>query len=226
MNTYNITHQQKHLLQTIIKYLENGFIDEPIKILHSFDDYQIIGIREKFDHSLLGNLDALCDTELMGFTYDNQGKKMYIVKQAGYDAVKNDFAKPETPPSQQIIGAYINEMQGGNIQAIALSDHSQVKQIVNDPQQLAKQMDQLGNQLIDAVKSELAADHLVKYIRLVEDLKKEISAERPSPSVIQRGFSSLAFIGDVEGAVSFALRVWPYIQPMLALAAEKIMSVH
>ncbi|MEW6029920.1 MAG: hypothetical protein ACOYZ8_07755 [Chloroflexota bacterium] len=226
MKTYNLTNQQKYILHTIIHYLENGFIEEPIIISCSFTECEIIGIEEKFSPNLPGNLDALCDCDLMSFTYDNHGNKTYMVKQAGYDAIKNDFRVNEKPSAQLNIGAIINEMQGGDVQAIGLSNQSDVRQIVTDPQQLAAQMDKLGNELLDVVRTELATDKLSWYIKLIDDLKKEISSDKPSTSVLRRLFSSLTFLSNVEGTISFAVRVWPHIYPMLALAAAKILSAH
>lgn len=225
MIAYNLTEKQKSILRIIVEHLEIGSLEEPIIISSSGSECQIIGINQIFDTDLPGNLDALCDCDLMGFAYSNSGKT-YMVKQAGYDAIRNDFSMPERLIPQLNIGAIIHEMRGGNVQAIGLSDQSDIKQIVNDPQLLTARLDELGNQLIDSIKMELSADKLVSYIKLVDDLKKEVASDQPSPSVLQRLLSSLAFMGDIEGAISFTLRVWPYIYPILVIATEKLLNSH
>ena len=185
----------------------------------------IIGIDEEFGLSLLGDLDALCDVDLMRCQYTNAGDKNYAVKQAGYEAIKNDFTLPEEPATTHFnIGAIVHEMSGGNLQAIGFSDKSEVKQIVNDPQLLSEHVNSLTNQLLEVIKADLSADKLIAYVEATEGLKKEIASEKPSPTKMQHLFNSLAFMGDIEGTISLAARVWPYVYPLLVIAAEKLIN--
>ena len=223
MATYRITDQQKQLLRTIVEHLLAGKVEEPIIPVCSGCGCSIIGIIGEFGRNLFGDLDALCDIDLMGVRFNSMGDKIYSVKQPGYDAVKNDFTMPDSSSNTQYnIGAIIQQMSGGNVQATGFANESEIRQIVNDPQLLSEKMLELTNQLLEAVKAELSAEKLVSYIKTIEEVKKEVSLEKPSSSILQRLFSSLAFMGDVEGAISLTARVWPFIYPMLVVAVEKI----
>lgn len=224
MATYNLTEKQKKLLTTIVEHIKTGQLEEPIITSCTFSGCEIIGIDEKFGHNLLGDLESLCDADLMGYCYNSNGNKKFSVKQAGYEAIINNFVIPEKSVSPQFnIGAIVGEINGGTLQAIGLANGSDVKQIVNDPQLLATEINSLTNQLLEVIKADLSADKLLAYINQIDELKKEVTSEKPSQSVLQRLFNSLAFMGDIEGTISLAARVWPYIYPILVIAAQKIM---
>jgi hypothetical protein len=185
----------------------------------------IPGTSGRLDRNTHGDLDALCDLDLVGFRYNSKGNKIYTVKQAGYDAVASDFVLPEAPTTAQVnIGAIIYEMSGGEVQAIGFADRAEVHQIANDPQLLERKVQALTNQLIESVRSDLSADSLIAYVKTAEDLKGQIASGDSSPSVVQRLLASLAFMGDLEGSISLIARVWPYIYPLLVIAAERVAS--
>jgi len=223
VGTYHLTEKQEDLLRTIVESLKAGEIEEPIIVAGDKSGYHILGMDKDFGTSLSGDLGALCDSCLMGFDYNSRGNKIYYVRQPGYDAVANHFVLPDEPaPTPINIGAIIHEMTGGAVQAIGFSNHAELQQIVNDPALLTHQVDELANKLLDCVKAELSAERLVSYIKTIEDLKRQIVSDSPSPSVVRRLFGSLAFMGDLEGTISLAARVWPFIYPLLVMVAEKL----
>ena len=225
MAEYNLTSKQKQLLKTITEFVKAGKAKEPLIAIVSNDGGVIMGITEKFDRNLLGDLEILCEVDLVGFRYNSKGNKIYTVKQSGYDAVENNFVVPESQlPTQINIGAIIRDMNGGNVQAVGLSNYSELNQLVNDSDLLHKKLDELTEQLVDVVKSELPSKELMMYIRNLEVLKKEIESEKPSPSVLQRLFASISFLGDVESTISLVTRVLPYVYPFLLIASQKLAS--
>ncbi len=125
-------------------------------------------------------------------------------------------------PTQVNIGAIIRDMSGGNVQAVGLSNNSELNQLVNDSDLLHKKLDELTEQLVDVVKSELSSKELMAYLQTIEKLKKEIKSEKPSPSVLQKLFASISFLGDVESTISLATRVLPYLYPFLLIASQKL----
>jgi hypothetical protein len=220
---YNLTFKQKQILKILVENVKSGKVEEPIIPSCSLQDCEIIGIEGSFDSNLLGDLDVLCEAGLLAFRYNSQGDKIYTLKQSGYEAVGNDFITPETPLSAQInIGAIIHEMKNGNVQAVGFSSQSEIQQIVNDPELLREKVDDLANQLLDAIKTELPADRLLAYMKNVEELKKQLDDKKPSVPILEEVFRALSFIGDVEGTISFMARVWPYVYPLLIIAVEKI----
>jgi hypothetical protein len=223
MARYNLTHQQRELLKTIVEQMKSGKATEPLIPMVTYSSSSIIGMQGDFGRNLLGDLEVLSEADLLGFRYNSKGNKIYTVKQSAYDAVENDFVIPESRvPTQVNIGAIIRDMSGGNIQAVGLSNNSELNQLVNDSDLLHKKLDELADQLVDVVKSELPSKELMVYLQTLEELKKEIASERPSSSVLQKLFASISFLGDVESTIALATRVLPYIYPFLLIASQKL----
>jgi hypothetical protein len=221
MANYNLTTRQKEVLCRFVKAVKSG-AQEPLIVICTFQDCDVIGVGT-FDHSLPGDLEILCEADLLGLRYNSSGDKVYTVKQSGYDAVENNFVAPELVPSAQInIGAIIHEMNNGNVQAVGFSSHSELQQTVNDPAILKEKIDDLANELLDAIKTELPAEQLIAYIKSLEELKQQLVAEKSSPPILERLFRALSFTGDVEGSISLMTRVWPYVYPLLIIASERL----
>jgi hypothetical protein len=222
MANYNLTPRQKDALRRLVDAVKSGQAQEPLIPVLTLQDCDVIGVGT-FDHSLPGDLDILCDADLLGFRHNSRGDKIYTIKQSGYDAVENNFVAPELPPSSQInIGAIIHEMNNGNVQAVGFSSHSELQQTVNDPAILKEKLDDLANELLDAIKTELPAEKLIAYIKNLEELKQQLVAEKSSPPILERLFRVLSFTGDVEGTISLMTRAWPYVYPFLVIALERL----
>jgi hypothetical protein len=127
--------------------------------------------------------------------------------------------KPMAITPQYIIGAIIHSMSGGTVQAVGLASHTEVSQIVNDPEMLRSQVEDLTNQLVEAVKGTLMPSELTAYIKAVEGLQDQLLSSEPNPSRVKRLLGTLAFLADVEGTIDLMVRVWPYISSLLMIAA-------
>jgi hypothetical protein len=223
MAHYNLTTRQKEVLIRLVEGVKSGRAREPLIPIPDIQDCEIIGITGTFDINVLGDLDVLCEANLLSSVYNSQGGKVYTIKQSGYDAVENNFIAPDLPHSSQInIGAFIHEMNNGNVQAVGLSNFSELQQTVNAPILLKEIIDKLANELMDSIKIELPAEKLIPYIKIVDDLKQQLKAEKSSPSILQKLFQGLSFTGDIEGTISLMTRAWPYIYPLLVIASEKL----
>jgi hypothetical protein len=182
MTEYNLTSQQKELLKTIVEQVKSGKVQEPLIPVSTHGGSSIIGIKGDFGRNLLGDLEVLSEADLLGFRYNSRGNKIYTVKQSAYDAVENNFRIPAGQAATQInIGAIIRDMSGGNIQAAGLSNQSTLNQVINDPKLLQEKLDTITEQLIEVVKTELHSKELLEYIQSVDELKKQIQSERPTP---------------------------------------------
>lgn len=137
----------------------------------------------------------------------------------GRKALRHGFRRETPEPNSTVnVGNVIGTMLGGNVQGIGQASQSEITQIANDPQALAEMLDKLVTQLIDAVKSELPAQQLVAYKQGTEELKTELKAEKPQPAVVKKLLGTLAFLGDIEGTVGLAGRVWQLVGPLVPLA--------
>jgi DNA-binding transcriptional ArsR family regulator len=115
------------------------------------------------------------------------------------------------------IGALINQMSGGNVNAVGSAIESEVSQTVNDPAMLKAALDELGDRLREAVSSELRAADLEDYTRAIEDLKTELADRRDSGRV-RRLLRTLALFGDIEGTLGLIGRVAPLVGTAAVLA--------
>jgi hypothetical protein len=104
MNGYNLTDKQKELLRKLVRYIRERKLTEPIAPVSTDQGYFIWfrgGGSLEHQGDLVGDLDALCDAGLMKVRWE-KGKRLYNVKQAGYDAVDNNFGAPLIPESPVI----------------------------------------------------------------------------------------------------------------------------
>jgi len=222
MTNYNLTPRQKEVLRRLVECVKSGQANEPLIVVCTFQDCEVIGVGT-FNHSLSGDMEILCDADLLGFRYNSSGDKIFTIKQSGYDAVENNFVAPKLPSSAQInIGAIIHEMNNGNIQAVGFSSHSELQLTVNDPVILKEKVDSLSNELLNAIKTELSPEKLIAYKNRLDELKQQLVAEKTSPSILEKIFRVLSFTGDIEGTISLMMRVWPYVYPLLVIASEKL----
>ena len=224
MAKYNLTDRQKELMRVIVGHIRSGKVVEPIIPVVTAGGEYIIGIDKDFSPNLTGNLEVLAEEGLLSRQFNNGGDTIYTVKQAGYEAVDNNFEIPHDLLVPQIsIGAIVHEMRGGNLQAVgvALLD---VQQIVNNPELLSEQLEKIANDLVETVKGELTASELMRYIETLEKMQAQLLAEKnPSPSVLRRLVQIIAFLGDIDGSLSLMVKVWPKIYPLLLILAEKVM---
>lgn len=126
---------------------------------------------------------------------------------------------------QYSIGAIIHTMSGGTVQAIGEAERSTITQVINDPQILEGQVEELITQLIEAVKTELSASQLLKYTSSAQSLREELLLTQPDASIIKRLLQTLAFLGDVEGSIGLMVRVWPAVSSLLMLGAGVLHSL-
>ncbi len=81
------------------------------------------------------------------------------------------------------IGAIIGTMTGGNVQAVGSAVNSDVPQVVNDADLLREALDDLGDQLINAVRTDLPANDLSAYVEAVNEFKEEMQGHRARATI-------------------------------------------
>ena len=225
MNGYNLTDGQKELLRKLVRCVREGKLEEPILPIGTQTGYfiQVCG-EENIGFKWTGDLDALCDANLMSFRWNRKGtNRLYSIKQSGYDAVDNDFeVSPSHAGAQFNIGAIINTMSGGSIQAVGFADNAEISQVINDPALLHSQVETLTERLLDEVKSVLAGNDLIEYAQAVRSLKEQLLTEGPDSSLLKRLTRTLGLLGDIEGTIGLMVRIWPYLYPLLLIAAERL----
>lgn len=223
MPKYNLTDRQRQVIRIIVENIQSGNIDEPVVVSCAGNSCDILGIEQHFGTSLLGDMDALVDVNMLGILSRNNFSGQYVVKQAAYDAILNNFEAPDNSVNLPLyIGAIVQQMTGGNLQAVGFSSQSEIHQVANDHQLLSESMKTLTDVLIQEFKSDLSVENLRAYLQVVEELKSEAASDNPSPTVLKKLIGSLAFMGDIEGSIALTARALPHILPIISLIVEKL----
>ena len=148
----------------------------------------------------------------------------YVLKQEAFDAIDNDFIRPDKPISQVIttyVGTQIQgNVSGGNIQGIAYADTSAIQQIISDPNKLAKELDSITSDLLDSVKNELGGKQIVEYSKLIDELKNGLQKENPDRNWFRKLIGGLSFLNDTTSSIELVLKTLPYISLILQLANQ------
>jgi hypothetical protein len=219
---YNLTDHQKSILRELIEADQGGHLARPgiVLLMHGGDKYVVWGLQE--DLLSTADLDELCDVGLLAL--DKPGRDpQYRITNAGRDAVANDFRLPrEQAVPQMAVGNWIGQMTGGTVQGIGHMQASEARQIVNDPELLQAKLDEATEHLLREVKSALDQEAYQKYSAALEELKRQILADEPSPKSLQNLVRTISFLGDIEGTIQFMARLWPLIHPLLLMAAIKL----
>lgn len=159
-------------------------------------------------------------THVMGGDRNHSAWLTSLGKQRAREGVR-----AAVPTSHITVGAIIQSMTGGNVQAVGVATNTEVSQVVNDPQMLHELVSDLGNRLVDAVKSDLRAQDLMDYLKSIETLKAELQSADPDPSLVKRLLATLSFMGDVEGTLGLMTRVLPYVSSLVMVADNVIQSM-
>jgi hypothetical protein len=222
MYTSELTDTQKDLLRLIIKSDDEGQLPEKgiLRLVSGDDKFMLLGCGKEL--SSLSDLDELYEAGLLN---KEQGRPnpIYRITNAARKAIADDFKMPDTQPASLVtIGAFIGTMSGGNVQAVGSAQGSELKQIINDPDLLRQRFEMEADRLLTEVKSELDAENYNRYLRAVEELKQQVLAKKQDPSLIKQLLQRIALLSDVEGTIGLINRVWPLIQPLLAIVAMKL----
>lgn len=222
MASYNLTDEQKQLLQQIVKEIKQDDHENSFYVSIDIQGAEIIGISQRFSHSLEDNLLALDQADLITLRQTDKYSLKFSVKQSGFDAVEGGFIQSvPTTGTYLSIGAIIHgDMSGGSVQSVGFASHSEIEQIINDPALLNSKIDEYLDNLIEIIKEDLSIKSLTEYHIATEILKEQIKSKNPDSSLLKRILQTLAFLGDIEGTISITTKAWPYIYPLIVIFSE------
>ncbi len=232
---YNLTDQQKKLLKWIVQEVREGNLSEEFSVAWTFGgcvlaDYE--GDPSNVPKITPALLDALAEAGMIlckpshkmarsGRLYE--ASRTCVLKGQAYEAVDTNFEpSPPQSVSQITIGALIHTMSGGNVQAVGVAQNAEISQVIGDPDLMRSQVEALTESLLNEVRSVLGADELVEYAQAVRDLREQLLAEKPDPSLIRKLLRTLGLLGDIEGTLGLMTRVWSLLHPLLLIAAARL----
>jgi hypothetical protein len=140
----------------------------------------------------------------------------------GARAVKSDFRLRPALSPQVTVGAIIQTMSGGSVQAVGIAHDVEISQVVNDPELLRSQVDALAKNLLNEVKSSLNLDELAQYTEALRELKDQLLLEQPQLPVIRQLVRTVGLLGDIEGTIALITRVWTLLHPLLLIAEGRM----
>jgi len=122
----NLTPDQKELLRELVKHKREGTLNDDFLVIPRQDPKRAnafinpiqLNNGEEFSFSHISDLDALCEDEhrLVSYKWNNSGKnKLYSIRQAGENAVDNDFELPEQTPTIEIGNIIAGDVGGDAI---------------------------------------------------------------------------------------------------------------
>jgi hypothetical protein len=230
MVSYNLTEDHKRILRQLVHGSEEDKLPRAFLVADIGGDWMVIDWKgddrpelEFMDLQVLAEEDFLSLRVTANTKRGNISTVQCTLREKAFEAVRTDFIPPEPPVSTQFnIGAIINAMSGGNVQAVGIAEDTELSQVINDPALLRSQVEALTERLLDEVKSALAGNDLIEYAQAVRSLKEQLLTEEPDPSLLKRLTRTLGLLGDIEGTIGLMVRVWPYIYPLLLIAAERL----
>lgn len=240
MAGYNLTQSQKDLARWIAKQTKEGRLKEEFVVLWMGGGNTIAGFDGAHPPISKMQLDALegaglvqCKPNITSYqatgimgketTRTFEVSRTCAVTGLLYEAVDSDFEPPAAEVAALFnIGAFINEMSGGNLQAVGSAQESEISQIVNDPGLLQSSVEALMGRLVDEVKADLRVEDSASYAQAATELKEQLLADKPQAGPIKRALRTLGFLGDVEGTIALIGRVWLNLYPLLLIAMERM----
>ena len=230
MAGYNLTEDHKRILRQLVRGSEEDKLQRAFLVAGAGGGWMVIDWKGDDRPELeLMDLQVLAEDDFLSLRVTAHTKRGSIstvqctLREKAFEAVRTDFTPPEPTVSTQFnIGAIIHAMSGGNVQAVGIAEDTEISQVVNDPALLHSQVETLTERLLDEVKSVLAGNDLIEYAQAVRGLKEQLLTEEPNPSLLKRLTRTLGLLGDIEGTIGLMVRVWPYLYPLLLIAAERL----
>ena len=233
---YNLTDSQKEILTWLVEQNKAGNLEEEFIFQWYMGGYNISGFSGDVSNvpdfqNKKASLDSLAMEDFIyvkiNFNTTNRGhsyesSRTCMLMQKAILAVENNFSYEDKNNQSINIGAVINEMSGGNLQAVGLAKDTTMSQIVNDPELLKSTIETITEKILSEVSPNLKAEQLVSYTQAILDLKKEIIKSQPNESKIFELIKMIGFFGNVEGTIALVTRVWPILQPLLLLIMSKL----
>ncbi len=234
--SYNLTENQKNLIGWFVQQVRNGTLPEEFTVTwvkggRGFEFIKFEGDANDIPELTRGMLEALAKEEMLlidikintsSSGYQYKSSRRCTLLQKAYEAVDNNFQTPPPQGDTQVtIGAIIQTMSGGNVQAIGNAPDSTISQAINDPDLLQAHIEALTENLLNEVRTALQVDDLAKYLQSIQDLRERLTTDKPDPSLIKRLIGTLGFLGDIEGTIDLMTRVWPILYPLLLIVASR-----
>jgi hypothetical protein len=225
--SYSLTERQQDLLRWLVGQINEHNLPEEFRVFWEVGGASIGEFKGQHPEITKGMLDALNNAGLLLCAPEYvtiPGDRLEICRRctitgAAFKAVEADFESQEELRAQVTIGAIINSMSGGTLQAVGIVQDAEISQVVNDPQLLRSQVEALTENLVNEVKSTLSADELADYSQAVQELREQVLARQPETQSIRRLVRTVGLLGDIEGTIGLMVRVWTLLHPLLLIVA-------
>lgn len=220
-----ITNAQKTLLRTLIGFIEDGKLKEPIVpfpasktttqfVLHLQGE-------DSFVFKRISDMDSLCDAGMLRYRWNRHGTgKLYYVTEAGAAAARNDFQIPETPFGQNVSLSHLTAfLSSGQITLGNIKETKTVTEIAADPVLRHTAVTSLIESLQKTAELLLPWGQFRLYHEICQSLQTELLIPRPQSDKLQSLFSQLM---TPQTSLADWPQLWAHLYPLLLLAQSRL----
>lgn len=153
-----------------------------------------------------------------------------IPQKAGRQAVHRKFMLLQSSPSIQAGAIFNGPVTGGNIQAFANVQYSEIQQNVSalSPAELHKEIEQILEKLLEQVTEHLTLQQKATYTQLIAEFQKETAQTQPDPGKLHKLLAGLGFLSDIGGAIDFSQKTFGLVvkaSPYIMLLGQMAMQL-
>lgn len=226
MAIFTLNERQKELLRQLVAYAQQDQLPQPFVPIPSGDPTRFVVLIRGSDNFVfrhISDLDALCDAGYARFRWSRNGVgKLYLLTEAGETAVATNFAnQPKPNPAGINLTHVMQVMSGGTAETSALNPTADVIEVANDPVQRLQHVDALTDALRQLVLPTLKPADRVIYDKDLRQFADELCSSTPNARRLHQQLRTLTFLGNVAGTLDTTTQCWPYLYPLLLLAAAR-----
>ncbi len=221
MENINLTPKQRQLVRGLVEKYKSGFSGE-FQYLTEEETAREITFPGQYGGLPADEFDlmALKTAGLLKLRQPSNFTIFGTLTPAAKIAVETDF-QLFSSDSKFDVSAILHGLSGDKIQALGYASETEFTRMLQQPDLLQAKVDELADQLLEAVKTALSGDDLINYAKAVQYFKEQLVSDDPSMSILNRLTSTLAFLGDIEGSFNYTAMAWTPLYPLLLIAAAR-----
>lgn len=221
MSFFLLTSEQKTLLTTLVGFIEEGKLKEPLSPFPAGNpttEYVLYLKGEKsFKFKRISDLDSLCDFGLLRYRWNRLGNgRLYYITEAGATAVANNFKAPLATLGQELSLVRLTAtLSSGHIMLEGIKDSKTIAEVVGDPILRHTAVTQLITSLQKTAKTLFTWEHYRAYYELCQQLQEELLTDQAKSKKLHAIFSQLAV---PQADLLTWPQLWAHLYPLLIIA--------
>jgi hypothetical protein len=227
LQLYRLTPSQKSLIQSLIHFIHEGRLKEPIGPfpLGNPPTAYAIHLRgmDSFIFENYGDLDALCQAGLMRFSWNRTGVgKLYFVTAEAETAVTTNFQTATTAVGYDVyLPDVVQALSGGtmvldeleNVSLSELRDNLPLRRVV---------VEALVKELLTAVSPHLNKETYTSYKAAAETFANQLLHAPANVHDCRQLFCTLSFLNHIQAEPVLMAQIHPLLHPLWLIATIRL----